>query len=455
MKENNNVKLLAKNAGFTFIEVIIAAGILSGLVFAGFQLLSQFTKESKKSNERLDLFAVRSQIISTLQDKSSFSATLKEYQNKDSFKCLTDASDCSGITSEFKLYKAGSSSVYPVKYITLSTSGEEKIGFNKAGVVCYSFNTTSGQGSDDCPYKYIATWKAICPGGSGAECRNPLLEVNVNLKHNPGKAKQLANLQSSLTDFKIVLSQVNSDKGKLCEMVSGGFLNGTDQSCNFIKMGETSCDNSICPAGTQSLVKGFYPDGSLKCGCTSTTALNCNSPGEIGKVLLGVNDDGSAVCGNGIVPGLIASGSINNTPETLYKYYLDSCLVAANELTNAYSESKLATTAHDDALALVVSTAKAAETAKAESDAAEAAAASANPRSASLDANASNKKTALEVASKAAVAAIDAEKIALAKMNASEVKVSEKENIYTPAKNLMQTQASKIGVSAETCEAVK
>jgi hypothetical protein len=310
----------------TLVELLVSLVLFGGLLVGGKHLLENYQQGNKKYQIGTDLSGIRTQIISVLQNTNSFNKTLEHYANKTAFSCIQEAKNCKGTKSEFKIFRAKQTGESEIEHVSLSS--ESNKGFKKDGSICYLFNAING--SDECPFKYVATWEAVCPpavntnGQTSVEtkCRNPIFNILVKLHAHPKNPKTLANFVPQKFDIRLALSQSASDQNKLCNIVGNGYYDEATSSCIFFKSGKTTCETH-CPAGSNVYVSGFYSDGSLKCECTPVAALNCNTPGSAGKVLLGVNDSGVLTCGEGLIAGLNTSGAINHSPQS-YATYLNN-----------------------------------------------------------------------------------------------------------------------------------
>lgn len=379
---NTFFRQILSSSGVSLVELTIGVGLIGGLALVGSQLMEKAGKNSKDSSVKSDLATIRTQIISTLQHEPSFSATLTNYTNVNTFACLKiegASDDCSNASGEFRLYrKTANDKEFEIPYVSLSSDTSR--GFSKTGIVCQEFNANPGQGSDSCPYKFVASWTAICPkvekirGATSVEtkCRNPLFNVHVKLLFNPRDPSKFPLLPREKADVRLVLSQSGSDRNKLCGLAGNGYYDESVKKCVLLKLGEDSCDN-FCGAGRNSFVEGFYEDGSLNCSCDPVPEITC--PGN--EVLIGVNNDGSIQCAPSLIAGLTFSGAISNTPETYFEYLKTKYQEAVDKKNTAQSNQTAALGAMTAAQATYDAADNAARAAQAAVDAARAVAGSA------------------------------------------------------------------------------
>ncbi len=306
------------------MEAMVTLGILSVVGLGMSSLLtSVFTKQKLVINDK-NLDALRETVLNTLQNDQAFTKTLKNPINANVFSCINSASDCRGVSGEFKIFDKNDT---PLVLSTLST--ETTLGFDSAGVACSNYNVALG--NDDCPFKYVAVWSAECfqtqniKGKVSTEtaCRDPLITIAVTFYASPKNSAQFAAVNPNKMKVAIVKSQNDAslaDQGlSEMKMICSSMLNGTFDSygstCILPTSNPISCEG-FCGAGQQTVVTGFNADGTPKCSCSvAATKTTCNdSTGTVGRVLSIANINGSLVCNDGIVPVLMANGSINNAP---------------------------------------------------------------------------------------------------------------------------------------------
>jgi len=77
MRENKFIKTKLLNArGFSLVEIMIALGIMSGLMLAVSQMINTGTKGAKKISQDIEQASLSNTIINTMRDKKSCEYTL-------------------------------------------------------------------------------------------------------------------------------------------------------------------------------------------------------------------------------------------------------------------------------------------------------------------------------------------------------------------------------------------
>lgn len=340
------IKTVLSSAGMSLMEMTIGLAFIGGATAVGMKVMQTVSNSKKNAASNVDLNTVRTMIMATLQNEASFQRTLEEFSNTATFSCLKTegTGDCTGASGEFKIYKVtATGNVQENPHVSFTS--EPTRGFTATGTICNDFNPTPGRGKDSCPYKYVASWTPICPkidriqGKTSVEtkCHNPLINVNVKLHFNPANIKNFSRLNVSRTDINIVLAQAGSDKNKLCSLAGSGLYNEATQRCVLMKIGKSDCDKERdCGPNANSLVEGFYEDGSLKCTCTPVSPSVCRD----NQVVHGVENDGSLRCGSSLINGLAYSGNIRNTPQKLLES-LQQQLAEARAKTAAAKQSQV------------------------------------------------------------------------------------------------------------------
>ncbi|MBC7420972.1 MAG: hypothetical protein H7328_09615 [Bdellovibrio sp.] len=318
-------KLLKNHRGLGIIEIAVGLSVVAILGVSVGALITSTTKKQKVVASDSDLYALREIVFQSLTSSDGFANTIKNPANTAVFSCLNSNSDCRSAGGEFTVFDRSNN---PLSLSSLTA--QNNTGFNLSGTVCATYNA-GGVGDDNCPFKYVATWSAECFNGQNIQgrssvetaCRDPLIKINVTFT---SKIIQQANfpflnakkMQISLLKSQNDASLADQGKGglaKMCATIAGGVFDPGTSTCVIPSIAYASCEN-ICGPGRQALVIGFNTDASPKCTCSIASLTNCNSPGTVGQVIRGVTDDGSLICQNGIVPALVSSGNINNTPIT-------------------------------------------------------------------------------------------------------------------------------------------
>ena len=298
---------IKNSRGFSMTELMVGVGILSVVLLIIGSVITNVSNLNNQAGSVISLEDLRRSTLEHLKNEQWWQSTLKNPANVN-FNCVNAQTDCSGAagSGEFLLFDTSG-----IREPHLSLTVEANIGLTPQGVACSTF---SALGNDLCPFKYVARWTAICPAAQNIQgkaniadlCRNPLIDITVNMIFSPANAGKfpplnLANLQLHLTK-----SQTESDPQKLCDMIQGVF-NPVSKTC--LAAAPTNCIAACPPGGPMPMVSGFNVDGSPICQCSPWVRQECRSvAGPPDTVLKGVNPDGSLNCGKGEVFILQSTG---------------------------------------------------------------------------------------------------------------------------------------------------
>lgn len=256
--------------GFTLVEVLMAAGIITALVAAGASVIKTASEIKKKTDTYDALTNYRTDLIATLRSSDAIAQTATYSANTNAL-CLKTLQNC------------GSASTASAPLTILDATGANKktdmttasFGFNIEGQTCTSFPSTS------CPFRYETYWYSVCAGG--ATCITPQIKSTGTLQVYEGFPVKV---NASQFNYTITLGQVIGSYEQGCTSIGGTYVPGEPPQCNLPMTGD-------CPPG--QYVVGYNKATKQKqCRPVFQNALNasCNS----GEVMVGVDASGTPVC---------------------------------------------------------------------------------------------------------------------------------------------------------------
>lgn len=163
--------------GSTIIIALIAMAVFSGFILS----VAQMQKTNKQMQKKIDTSNIISQIqtniINTINDKNSWTNTLRDSANNGSMNCITSR-NCGPVTETTFVLWSSNSTTYTNTEFAVNNSNSATAGYTFSGKVC---NTFTQSGNSDCPIKINMTWSTI--GCSPAPCDSEvMIRLGVLLK---------------------------------------------------------------------------------------------------------------------------------------------------------------------------------------------------------------------------------------------------------------------------------
>lgn len=298
------------------MDFAVSLGLSILLILAVSSLFTKSFVQLKGVETQVSLQTLKTNILVAIENKESFNRTILNAANAAAFACINNGTDCTGQTGDITIVSYNPTT--GIETVLPATAPGATNGFDINGQPCNTFDAANG--NDACPFKYETKWTARCEanknigGAASAEgrCFNPTIEISVNFLMKPARTADFNEIYPNKYSIKLLKSQVKSNVNVQCGQVAGAFLMG--DTCVLPTLGGAgSTCVGFCP-GAQALVTGFNTNGTPRCTCIAAAVdRSCNTVANpIGRVLLGVNPDGSLICGDGLLPRLIANGSIFN-----------------------------------------------------------------------------------------------------------------------------------------------
>lgn len=281
--------------GFTIIEILIATGLAAILTVSTLAILKTTRTTSSNLNSMQALHEIKYFIVANIKNEVAFNRTVAA---NPAMACLnaTSAPFCAGQgRTQITLVDANGAPLAGV-----STRGNASQGIRADGEPCSTFSATGT--SANCPFRFEVEWEPRCPAtGNCAHAEN---FFNIKLLYAPG-AGNLRKVNTSTFNFTIARSDLKSDRQsaliEACNAAGGNTIgSGASLSCSL------PYRNIVCTP--PQVVIGFNADMSPICGSLNGGVRWRCPPGG---VLLGIDNTGRAVCGNGCDPTGAGSGMIS------------------------------------------------------------------------------------------------------------------------------------------------
>lgn len=329
------VRNAMNHSGFSLVEVLVGAGITACLSLAIATFVVGISKQGGAVDFQQNMKDFRAEIIQALKDDAAFAVTMSN--NAGVFACILNKSSCSRQGGEFIIFDA-----FGKRVEISSLSSEATRGFGIKTRSCDEYGGGSGGsdggGSNQCPFKYVATWQAICGDRyelktktmqTDGVCLNPTIRINVQFSYKPEDEKQFPIVNVEAMHINVARSQVESDPNVLCGMINGTFISETVDSnsrfgsCVTPLSTSLNCIDYCASLGARTgsgFVTGFDDNGRPICECdllSSENAVNCGGiaiiDGGNGGIIKSISAGGANVeCTDGIVAKLIATGNFDN-----------------------------------------------------------------------------------------------------------------------------------------------
>jgi len=170
------MKYLARNSGFTLIEILAVLAIGTVVTLAGIYIFDFTATQQHRAITLTNIDVFRRNLVMALNSEKAWSRTKAGALNSTGMTCLNSGTACtqSGLVIKkraFALYDSVGGLVYD------ATRPEN--GVNSQGVPC---NTFSASGNSACPFRFDLDWSAIC---DPANCVSPQIEISAKLVFAP------------------------------------------------------------------------------------------------------------------------------------------------------------------------------------------------------------------------------------------------------------------------------
>ena len=166
--------------GFTIYELMMAVGIASVFVaiFGAVMVSTSRMQSLGMSRSQIDLF--RRELIRVVNDNDSWAATVGGSLNSSTMTCLRNNTPCTvGGGPGGSPLSEQIMAVYNKNGTVFFDGTQPSAGLTYQGAFCNSFSTA---GNDQCPFRAVLRWTAICSPGS---CTRPLLKITAAFSFQP------------------------------------------------------------------------------------------------------------------------------------------------------------------------------------------------------------------------------------------------------------------------------
>jgi type II secretory pathway pseudopilin PulG len=146
------IKIRRSQAGYSLIEVLIAASLSTIVLIGVTAMLRDFTKSFIKAERQNVMVMIRTRVINEISRKDSWVYT---YNNNTSFACLflsVADPNCGTGDTRFIVYDAAG------KTIVNATAANPTTGFTKTGIACPTPAANFNYPSLNCPIRLEVSW---------------------------------------------------------------------------------------------------------------------------------------------------------------------------------------------------------------------------------------------------------------------------------------------------------
>lgn len=220
-------------AGFSLIELVVAAGLMGGLAYAATHLFQNQLKNGTQLNVIAQADTIRHNLVSALNNDAAWANTVRA---NPSLSCLAplyaeapgEASCEAGMepVSGIQVRNAG-----PDGGTVIYDGGPAVNGFTATGAPCAKFLPA---GSDACPFRVNLTLEILC---SGADCASPQVKIRHELKYAPKDQAFRVAFNEGRYAFDFLRGQSPGGGGKdpkeICEAMFGGIFVAATQGCDL------------------------------------------------------------------------------------------------------------------------------------------------------------------------------------------------------------------------------
>lgn len=174
--------------GFTFVEVMMAAGFTAVLSLSTMVVLARALEHQYVAMSVMHIEQIKQEMIRSLSDGKAWSKTIRFSSNVSSMTCLEPEASSRICTND------GTNLGEPIQdrpFILLDAGGNVIVdatnpsnGFTSQGANCSTFSV---DGNDQCPFRFNLVWSAVCVVG---ECESPQIKVKADLLYTPGPGRK-------------------------------------------------------------------------------------------------------------------------------------------------------------------------------------------------------------------------------------------------------------------------
>jgi prepilin-type N-terminal cleavage/methylation domain-containing protein len=175
--------------GFSLLELLVALGVLSVVVFAIADLNLSLRKQQITTTYSTQLDVLKRNIVAVVNNENSWLKTIAAgsptgLYPQSNMGCLADGTTPCTVdgTPGGALIQNQPLALLDAAGNVVFDSTQPNSGFTLQGLPCSNFSMT---GNDDCPLRFQLNWSAVC----SPPCTNPLVKVNGTLlsKQSSGK----------------------------------------------------------------------------------------------------------------------------------------------------------------------------------------------------------------------------------------------------------------------------
>ncbi len=179
------VRNLGNQKGLSLVEMMVVVTIMSLVGLGMSSLLTNMVSIQKKTEKKDVLLQMKNLIEANIKDNNAWANSVIHATNNTTLNCLRDTvGNCAdgAVQTNFNIYNRANTLVFQ----GASATG----GFSPEGVLCNTFNATTG--NNLCPFRYNLRWTARCPGGVNP-CNKPVVHVVGDLVVNPANKSDPSN----------------------------------------------------------------------------------------------------------------------------------------------------------------------------------------------------------------------------------------------------------------------
>jgi prepilin-type N-terminal cleavage/methylation domain-containing protein len=263
----------SRKQGFSLVEVLVASAILSVCALTASSVINMSRKNSSQLRVTRAVVNARSQIEAALKNSASWALTMASNPELQCGRHLPNG--CAMGSNPDQSYNF-------ILYDSLGTklSYDPKDPTTRIGVGGGACAKDMPENDLQCPARYQATWKPLCPSAP-MPCLNPSVEIKVNL------ITEMSQINVNNYQYQIIRS-IDDDTLKMACLAANGSYNAVEQTC-YPKYAGRSCASIGKP---HQIVSAVHSDGSIECSpyfhglCTAGV-----------QVVKALDSNGKALCG--------------------------------------------------------------------------------------------------------------------------------------------------------------
>ena len=242
--------------GFSIIEALVAAGIMSLVLLAVLRSSNIFVKQQAQISTTLQFDQISSKMVGILKNDVAWSNTTRNTNNATTFNCLLNNNCTSNsVGGYFRVFDIANSEINGGPS-TAGTLGPYYYGFTSRGTACangVSFSPSGSPGNDGCPFGLSFSWQPMCPSAVTCTAANMQMLITGAWTYNPATPQRTIAFNSGKYSFQVMRG-------------------GTTAGFNLQPYTSKGVSSFTVPPGVNNLIVEVWGAGGSGCNANNGTS---------------------------------------------------------------------------------------------------------------------------------------------------------------------------------------